>query len=270
MEERFKSSQKPLIGRVAIISGGAGDIGSAVALELAQRGADIAIGDLKDQEEVKEVLERISTNNVRTHYTQIDVSDYKAVKNWVSSVENSLGTPGIIIPCAGQATIEDMQSITPEEWHRELDVNLTGAFYLAREAANRLIEHKLPGNIIFIGSFAGLRPQVHNPAYSVSKAGVHALAELMALEFSPHGILVNAVAPGNVNAGLSRRYYEKHPEDLERDIKVIPARRLVEVDELAWHIANLCDPRNKNITGAIIPIDGGMSSLPDFRHYRKD
>lgn len=91
----------------------------------------------------------------------------------------------------------------------------------------------------------------------------------MALELGPYGIQVNAVAPGNVYAGIAKKYYDTNPDHIVKDGAVIPTRQLVQAEEVAWHVANLCDPRNKNITGALVPIDGGMSCLPDFRQYRR-
>lgn len=258
-----------LKNRMAIISGGAGDIGSAIALELAGRGSDVAIGDLQEPNEVLRLLNTIQDKGVRTMYTQLDVSHADAVRDWVRNVESILGIPDIIIPCAGQVTLKDAETISAAEWEREIQVNLNGAFYLAQACAVLLLKEHLPGNIIFIGSFAGLIPQVHNIAYSVSKAGVHALTKGMALEFGQEGITINAIAPGNVYAGMSRRYYEDHPSDVSNDTQIIPTRRLVYAEEVAWHAANLCDPRSQNINGVVLPIDGGMSVLPDFRSYRK-
>lgn len=91
----------------------------------------------------------------------------------------------------------------------------------------------------------------------------------MALDLAPYGIKVNAISPGTVYAGMSRRYYDEHPEDIPKDTAVIPSRKLIEAEEIAWHVANLCDSRNKNLTGVVLPVDGGISVLPDFRYYRR-
>lgn len=254
---------------IAIISGGLGDIGTAIAHELSNRGADIALGDLKESTEAEIVLKQLRAKGIRAKYNQIDVAQAQAVKDWVMDVEQELGIPDIIIPCAAQVTFKDTKTITPEQWDKELQVNLNGAFYLAQAGALKLVEQQQPGKIVFIGSFAGVIPQVHHAAYSVSKAGMHALTKEMALEFGPHSILVNAVAPGNVDAGLTKRYYKEHPENLAKDKAVIPIRQLVKAQEVAWWVANLCDPENRNVTGVILSIDGGMSALPDFRLSRQ-
>ncbi len=104
--------------------------------------------------------------------------------------EKDLGAPNIIVPCAGQVTSEEASTISSNQWEREIQVNLNGAFYLAQAGALGLLKRKSQSSIVFIGSFAGLSPQVQHIAYSVSKAGVHALTKAMALEFSPYGMSV--------------------------------------------------------------------------------
>ncbi len=267
MESNNKSY--PLENRVAMISGGLGDIGRAIAQELVARGAHVALGDLLSPSKAASFIQELSQKKKRVdYYTQVDVSEFHAVDTWADTIEEVVGTADIIIPCAAQVTFAESRNITYEQWNRELEVNLNGSFYLARAGALRLLKSEKSGNIVFIGSFAGLIPQPHHIAYSVSKAAIHALTHGMALEFGPYGIKVNAVAPGNVYAGIAKKYYTDHPEHVAKDSSVIPLRQLVKAEEVAWHVANLCDPRNKNVTGVVLPIDGGMSSLPDFRTYR--
>lgn len=269
MERLYSAEKEKFLGRTAIISGGGGDIGGTIALELAQQGADIAIGDIKEVDEVEPLLIKLRNLGKKVLYVTVDISNSEAVKNWISAVEFNLGIPDVIVSCAAQVTIKDIKSITPEEWKKEIDVDLNGSFYLASACALRLLETKRVGHIVFIGSGAGRFPQRHNPAYGVAKAGLSALTRVMTLEFAPHGILTNEIAPGNVNAGLSKKHYEQHPGHMHKDVKLIPTGRLVEAKEIAKLVAFLCSSENKNITGATYFIDGGMSSLPDFVHLRK-
>src|SRR5207248_5748400 len=113
-------------------------------------------------------------------------------------------------------------SITPEEWDRELRVNLNGAFYLARECARRLVELGRPGRIVFVGSWAAHAVHTDLPAYCVAKAGLRMLSKCMALELAPKGILVNEVAPGFVDAGLSGRIFVEKPERREASLRLVP------------------------------------------------
>jgi len=252
-----------LSGQIAVISGGLGDIGRAIAVELAQRGADIAIGDILEPERAADFLEELRRLGRRACYDRVDVSDAEAVSAWVAATESELGVPTLIIPNAAIATLANVLDITPAQWRRELQVNLDGAFHLAQSGANLLLHHKKQGRIVFIGSWVAHTPRPHIPAYCVTKAGLRMLCKCLALELAPHGILVNEVAPGNVDAGLSARVFAEQPELREPHIQMVPIRRLQQAEEVAYQVAHLCDPRNQQMTGSVLLMDGGLSLLSD-------
>ncbi len=246
---------------VAIISGGIGDIGSAIALELARRGADVALGDVREDAEAEPLLEELRRLGRKARYDRVDVSDSAAVREWVARVEEDLGVPDLIIPNAAIATLADTRALTPEQWDRELSINLSGAFYLAQAGALRQIEHGGAGRIVFIGSWAAHAVHVHIPTYCVAKAGLRMLCRCMAMELAPYGIRVNEVAPGKVNAGLSAKVWRDQPERRERDLEQIPVGYPTEPEEVALQVAHLCDPANRQMTGSVLLMDGGMSLL---------
>jgi glucose 1-dehydrogenase len=248
-----------LQNQAAIISGALGDIGRAIALELAGSGADVALGDVKPQEQARPLLADITNRGRRGRYDRVDVSDAVAVQQWVKAVEDDLGTPTLIIPNAAIATFMPLPQLTPEHWRHELSVNLDGAFYLAHTAALRLLERKLPGRIVFIGSWAGHAVHPTIPTYCVSKAGMRMLMKCMAAELSPHGILVNEVAPGYVNAGLSGRWFDAHPDRAEYARQSVPVRKLINTAEVARQVGWLCDPENQHMAGTALVMDGGLS-----------
>jgi glucose 1-dehydrogenase len=138
-------------------------------------------------------------------------------------------------------------------------VNLTGVMHMANTAARRMAATECQGSIVLVGSWAAEAPHHHIPAYCVSKAGVRMLCRQLALHYAPNGIRVNEVAPGLVNAGLSRKLFDEDPALRERIVNQVPLRRLVTADEVAWHISQACDPNNRNMTGATITCDGGIS-----------
>ncbi len=248
-----------LEGCVAIISGGIGDIGSAIARELARGGADVALGDVREEADARPLLEELRGLGRRARYDRVDVSDAVAVSAWVMAVEQELGVADLIIPNAAIATLADTRALTPEAWDRELSINLSGAFYLAQAGMKRLIEHERPGRIVFIGSWAAHAPHVHIPTYCAAKAGLRMLCRCMALELAPYGILVNEVAPGKVNAGLTGRVWKMQPERREREMREIPVGYPTEPEEVALQVAHLCDPANRQMTGSVLLMDGGMS-----------
>jgi glucose 1-dehydrogenase len=245
--------------QTAIISGGAGDIGRALALEFARHGAAIAIGDLRSKAEALETLREIETHNVRCHYCQVDVADAAAVRAWVNEVETALGVPSLIIPNAATVTLKSLYEITADEWSRELRVNLDGAFYLAQAATARLLHHYKQGRVVFVGSWAADTVHLRIPAYCVAKAALRMLCKCMALELAPHGIMVNEIAPGYVDGGVSRRAWEHQPAMRAAAQTKVPVQALITNEEVAAQIVQLCRPDNHHITGSVLLMDGGLS-----------
>jgi glucose 1-dehydrogenase len=247
--------------QTAIISGGLGDIGRATALEFASHGAAVAIGDLHPVEEAGTFLGELRQKGVKACYHRVDVSDVAQVRQWVADVEAGLGNITFVIPNAATATFARFYEITPEQWSRELRINLDGAFYFAQAATVRMLHHKQPGRVVFVGSWAGHTPHPTIPAYSVAKAGLRMLCQCMALELAPQGILVNEVAPGYVDAGVSRRSWETEPIMRKRALKKVPIQELITAEEVAQQIVHLCHPSNRHMTGATLVMDGGLSLL---------
>ena len=239
-----------LQNQVAIISGGLGDIGRATARELAQRGAKIAISDVRP---------RAQELDFPCRYDQVDVSDAAAVASWIRNVEAESGLPTLIIANAATVTIAGVRDVTPQQWSRELRINLDGAFYMAQSAALRLIESKKPGRIVFVGSWAAHAPHPNITAYCVAKAGLRMLCKCMALDLAPHGILVNEVAPGYVDAGLSAQLWARNPGAREKAAARVPTGQLIDAAEVARQIAYLCEPDNRHMTGSTLLMDGGLS-----------
>ena len=248
--------------QTAIISGGAGDIGRAAALEFAKLGASIAIGDCRPAAEVTQVIGAIEKHQIRGVYRKVDVADACDVQAWLNEVEDQLGTPSLIIANAATVTMKGLCELTPEQWSRELRVNLDGAFYFAQAATARLLHHRKPGRVVFVGSWAAHRPHLHIPAYCVAKAGLRMLCQCMALELASHGILVNEIAPGIVEGGVSQRIWNENPALREKALKTVPIKRLISSEEVARQIVHLCHPENKQMTGTTLLMDGGLSLIP--------
>ncbi len=245
--------------QTAIITGGLGDIGRATALKFAKQGAAIALCDLKPDAAALEFVATIKGYDVPCAYSQVDVSDAAAVQAWIDATAQSLGTPSLIIANAAIVTLAGILDITPEQWAKELAVNLNGAFYFSRHAALRLRENNSPGRIVFVGSWAGSSVHAHIPAYSVSKAAMSMLCKCLALEMAPHRILVNEIAPGYVDAGLSGRLWENNPGQLEKAREQVPVKKIMTAKMVAEQILYLCHPQNEHMTGSTLLMDGGLS-----------
>lgn len=246
-------------GKVAIISGGLGDIGKATAVAFAQKGASIAIGDIQSSQKSEGIIRAIEKHNVKCLYHRVDVSKYDEVKKWVDAIEDVIGIPQFIIPNAATATMAGIHQVTPAQWQKEIDINLSGVFYLARETTVRLQSQKLQGRVVFVGSWAAHSVHSHMPAYSVSKAGVRMLCQCMAKELAPQNILVNEIAPGYVKAGLSGKIWKENPGMEQESLQRVPVRRLITAAEVAEQIIYLCRPDNQHMTGSTLLMDGGLS-----------
>jgi len=248
-----------LEGQVAAISGGLGDIGRATAVELARRGADVAVCDILEEAEAGALLKQIGTLRRRGRYDRVDVSDDKAVYSWIDAVESDLGTPTLIVPNAAIVTLARFDELTPEIWKKELSINLDGMFYVAQAATLKMRAAGKAGRVVFVGSWAGHVVHPAIPTYCVGKAGLRMLCRCMAAELSQEGILVNEVAPGYVDGGLTGKLLQEHPEKRSVLEKATPVRRLIQPEEVAEQVAYLCEPTNRHLAGSTLLMDGGLS-----------
>lgn len=237
-------------GEVALVTGALGSIGAAIVAELARRGAVVAASDMADNAGPPPGARR---------YDRVDVTSPEAVDHWVDAVAGALGGPTIGIVCAGVSRPGRLVDATDADWSGVIDVNLNGAFYTARAIARRMLAGRRPGRLVFVGSWAAHAPHPHIGAYSASKAGMRALAQTLALDLAEHGILVNEVAPGIVDGGLSRELFRQDPALADRTRAAIPADRIITPQEVARDVAFLASPDNLNTTGAVLVSDGGLS-----------
>jgi len=246
-------------GQTAIISGGMGDIGFATAIEMAKLGACIALCGTRPLDTLRDKTALIESYGTKVDYQQVDVADAVAVQRWVEEINNTLGTTTLIIANAAVTRFARIHEITADEWQADMNINLNGAFYMTQAATAWLLKRKLPGRVVFVGSWAATHVHAHMPAYSVSKAAMTMLSKCMALELAPHQILVNEIAPGYVNAGLSGRYLEENPDKVDEITQRVPIKQLMSAEEVAKQIVFLCHPENRQMTGSTLLMDGGLS-----------
>jgi len=244
---------------VAIISGACGDIGRAVAIELARRGAALGLSDVVEAEAAELLLREIRGMRPSARYDRVDVTDSSAVDRWVGNVEREVGDVKWVIASAATVTLAGAMKVTPDQWRRELDVNLNGSFFVARAGAANLLGAKREGRVVFVGSWAAHSPHANLPAYSVSKAGVRMLCKCMALELAPHDIAVNEVAPGYVDAGLSAAIFRENAGAREKAAERVPLGRLLSAEDVAKQVAYLCFDASPHTTGSVLLMDGGLS-----------
>jgi NAD(P)-dependent dehydrogenase (short-subunit alcohol dehydrogenase family) len=250
------SDEKPrdLDGLGVALTGAAGDIGHAIALELARRGATVTMIDLQSPDRAAERIEAVAALGACS-YLQADVTDRAAIDAALASVDPL----DVAIGNAGIVEAAPFLEVSQSQWQAHLDVNLTGCFNVGQAAARLMVERGTRGKIVFTGSWVGEIPWPEISAYCVSKAGVRMVARSMARELAGHGIRVNVVAPGIVMAGMARRQYETDPGYARRASVVIPLGEFGTVEQVAKATAFLCSPDGDYATGSVLLVDGGAS-----------
>jgi 3-oxoacyl-[acyl-carrier protein] reductase len=244
-----------LAGRVALVTGAAGGIGSATARALAAAGARVAVADLAPPREGPDGALPLA----------VDVTDRGAVSAMVTATLDHFGRLDILVNVAGIVSTGAAATLSEAEWDRVLAVNLKGTF-LCCQAVIPAMRANRHGRIINLGSIIGknggnARPWIDateqdrasNLAYGASKAGVHAITAFLARELAQDGITVNAVAPGPIASAMTTRF----PASLQA---LIPVGRMGRAEEVAAAIAFLAGPDAAFITGEVLDVNGGMWS----------
>ena len=244
-----------LNGKTAIVTGGAGDLGSAMARQLAQKGAHVVIWDILPGAQAVDAIESVRQHDPRVAYAQVDVRERDAVDRAM----DSLRQVDIVCSNAGIVEAQPFLELSQDNWQNHLDINLTGCFNVCQSAAQRMARDGKPGRIILTSSWVAQIPWPEITAYTVSKAGVNMLVKQMARELAGHGILVNAVAPGIVKAGLAGRQLREEPQYAARVAKAIPLGEPGTPEEIAAAVVYLAGPQTAYMTGSILTLDGGCS-----------
>ena len=189
-----------LEGQVAIVTGGGQGIGKAIALRLAAEGADIGIIDVNSKT-AEATCAEIKDLNRRAVATLTDVANFHAVEAAVNEIVGSLGRVDVLVNNAGIEKRAPFLEITPGDWQRQLDVNLSGTFYCSQLAAQVMAKRRY-GRIVNLASVAGLIGPIDLAAYGAAKAGIVGLTRAAALDLADFGITVNAIAPGPIETEL--------------------------------------------------------------------
>ena len=236
-----------------LVTGAAGDIGSAIVDHFIATGATVTAVDIKSESEILSRYTQEQQSNIKA--ASVDLCDQKAVNNLINT-----GAPlTCVIGNAGVGGTAAFVDIDADFWQHTLDVNLTANFNLGQAAARHFIEHKTPGRIVYTGSWVGSVPWPEITAYTVSKAGLEMLAKQMARELAVHQIRVNVVAPGIVRAGLAGELLKTDPIYAKRAGRVVPLGEFQTANQVADVVGFLCSPAGDYITGTVLLADGGCS-----------
>jgi len=233
----------------AVVTGAANGIGAVIAEHAVKAGFSVSAWDI-DAGRLSELAGRISKITPRP----VDVTDEAAVEAALDALPEP---PALVVNNAGQVRFGPLLDLSVDDWNTVLRVNLTGTFIVARAAARRMAEAGR-GSIVNVGSINGVAVAPHAGAYTAGKAAVVKLTEQMALEWSDHGIRVNTVSPGLIDAGMSEPIYS-NPEARAQRTAHVPMRRLGSAEDVADAVMFLGSPRASYITGQNIVVDGGIT-----------
>lgn len=237
--------------KVAVITGGASGIGNAVAELYLEKGAKVAIFDLK--EDVNVLAKRMDANKALG--VQCDVTDETSMDKAVQAVKEHFGKIDILVNCAGIALLDDAENISGKYWQKTIDINLTGTFKMSQKVANVMIEQGHGGKIINLASQAAIIALDNHVAYGASKAGVIGMTKVLALEWAGFNINVNAISPTVILTELGKKAWAG--EKGEKAKKEIPLGRFGYPEEVAAIALFLASDATNLITGENIVIDGG-------------
>jgi len=252
-------------GRVALVTGGSGGLGSAFASALAREGADVAIQYHSHPERAEEVAEEVRRAGRRAHTVTADLADMADVRAMFASVGQELGDVDILVNNAGvDGERARAWEIDPDSWRKTVELNLFGTYYCAREALSGMVSRGR-GVVVNISSVHEVIPWGGYSAYATAKAAVSMLTKTLALETAEYGVRVVALAPGAIRTPINADVWQD-PQGLADLERKIPARRIGEPDEVAAVLVSLVSDEASYLTGTTVFVDGGMTLYADFAH----
>ena len=263
-----------LEGKVAIVTGAGRmrSIGRPIAVELARAGCDVVLtgtgrpperypGDEKAAgwRDIDSVADEVVALGRRALAVVNDVSDPDAVDALADQVMSEMGRVDIVVNNAGAARGSDrvpVIDLTIDDWRKVIDVNLNGTFHMSRAFGRHMVERGEGGSIVNISSIAGKIMGANTAAYSVSKAGIHALTSAMAQELGPAQVRVNVICPGLIDTYRMDDVPRGEAWDAMVE-RIVPLRRAGEGEDIAWMVLYLCSDQGSWITGQLYSVDGG-------------
>ncbi len=243
-----------LAGKTALVSGGGRGIGRATSLLFGRLGARVAVHYHADEKSARETVEALDREGARAVALRADLARPEEAEPLVAAAEAALGPLDVVVANHGIWKRAPIETMTPEEWDETIRTNLGGAYALARAAARRMIPRRA-GSIITIASTAGQRGEPAYSHYAASKGALLAFTKSLAAELSPHGIRVNAVAPGWVATDMTRDALAA--PGAAADLAKIPLGRPGQPEEIAGPIAFLASDLASYIYGEVLAVNGG-------------
>jgi acetoacetyl-CoA reductase len=238
----------------AMVTGGTRGIGRAISVALAESGVHVAAGYLTNAEAAEETRAMISASGGSLSLHQVDIGVPEDCVKYANEVIDAHGRIDYLVNNAGINIDRTVRRMTVEEWHSVMRINISGCFYMVKAVIEHMISRQ-SGRIVNISSIIGETGNVGQANYATAKSGMFGLSKSLALELAGKGITVNCVAPGFISTDMMASVPEKI---LDQIVARIPVGRLGEPEEVAFAVMGLLDDRASYITGAVIPVNGGL------------
>lgn len=243
-----------LTGKVALVTGASRGLGKAIALQLAEEGAQVVVNYAKSAEKAGEVVEAIQSAGGNALAMQADVSNFEEVEKMIDAIYEKFERIDILVNNAGINRDELLMSMEKEDWDTVINTNLGGLFNCTKVVAKYMMLQK-SGRIINISSIAGERGGRGQSNYAASKGGVNAFTRSVAMELAPKKVTVNAIAPGVVETEMSSTVIRRAKDQI---LNSIALKRFGQAGEVAKVVAFLASDDSSYITGEVIRVDGGF------------
>jgi NAD(P)-dependent dehydrogenase (short-subunit alcohol dehydrogenase family) len=249
-----------LAGKIALVTGAARGIGRACAIALAQAGADLALGFRDaDSTEARALTASIAQLGRRALALQMDITRRDQITDAVAEAVRALGRIDVLVNNAGIGPPNPAEDVTEDDFDRTLSVNLKGTFFVSQEVGRAMIRQGGGGRIVNLGSQAGFVALPTESIYCMTKAAIAHLTKCLAVEWAPHQISVNAVAPTFIRTPGTVKWLAD--DDFRRDLLArIPLGRVGEPVDVAGAVVFLASPAAAMVTGATLMIDGGWTA----------
>jgi glucose 1-dehydrogenase len=246
-----------LAGKAALVTGSSQGIGAAVAVRLAEEGADLVVNYHSHPEGADEVVDQIRSKGRKVAAIGADLGKVAEVQRLVQEGVKALGRLDILVNNAGVEKNADFWSVTEADYDLVLNVNLKGVFFVTQFFVRHLMETKRPGKIINMSSVHEELPFPHFAPYCMSKGGIKMLTRDLAIELAPYGITINSIAPGAIETPINSKLLND-PAKLNALLDNIPLRRLGKPEDVAGVTAFLASSDADYITGTTLFADGGL------------
>jgi 2-deoxy-D-gluconate 3-dehydrogenase len=246
-----------LTGKAAIVTGGAMGIGQGIALRLAEAGAAVMVADI-NLEAAHTTVNQIRSKGGKAEAIKADASSVTDARRTVQETVRTFGRLDILVNNAGIYPFAPALQMTEELWDKVLDINLKGLFFYTQAAAQEMMNEGHAGKIINIASIDALHPTGNLVHYDASKGGVVMVTKSLALEFGPHNITVNAIAPGGIQTPGGASSPAPSDEFMQTFIARIPLRRMGFPDDIAKVVLFLSSGASDYMTGSLVVVDGGF------------